>query len=119
MSRTSILALAVVVAGAVLRAAAQPMPIMMTVGCVEADGRDQFVLVRATPPTVLEERVPDQPDPDAPLGDQTIRLIGTLDEFGVGDHVGHKVWAKGLLNSGEPLRLLNVVSITHLSSSCE
>ncbi len=120
MSCTSNPALAaVIVAGAVLRAVVQPMPMMTTVGCVEADGRGRFVLKRATEPTVIEERVPDEPDPDTPLGSQSIRLIGTLDEFGVGNHEGHKVWAKGLLNAGEPFRLLNLVSITHLSSLCE
>lgn len=96
-----------------------PIPLMMTVGCVEADGRDGFTLTRATEPTAIQERVPAQPVSDVPLGDQTLRLVGTLDEFGVVTHVGHKVWAKGLLNPGDPVPLLNLTSITHLDQSCE
>ena len=100
-------------------ATAQPVPVMMTVGCVEADGPDGFTLTRATEPTAIAERVPDQPSADAPLGELTLRLVGTLDEFGVESHVGHMVWAKGLLNPGNPVPLLNLPSITHLSPSCE
>ena len=98
---------------------APPIPLMMTVGCVETDGRDGFTLTRATEPAAIQERVPAQPAADAPLGDQTLRLVGTLDEFGVAAHVGHKVWAKGLLNPGEPVPLLNLTSITRLGQSCD
>ena len=100
-------------------AAAQPMSIMTTVGCVEEDGRGGFTLINATDPAALADRLPEQPPPDTPLGNLTIRMVGTLDEFGVAKHDGHKVWAKGLLNPGEPNDLLNLVSITHLSPSCE
>ncbi len=100
-------------------ATAQPMSIMMTVGCVESDGRGGFTLTRATDPEALAVQLPEQPPADAPLGMLTIRMVGTLDEFGVATHEGHKVWAKGLLNPGEPNDLLNLVSITHLSPSCE
>ncbi len=106
-------------AGVLARAAAQPMSMMMTVGCVERDGRDRFILTRSTEPTALKERAPDEPPADAPLGGETITLIGTLGEFSVASHDGHKVWVKGLLNPGEPHRLLNVVSLTHLSPTCE
>ncbi len=63
----------------------------------------------------------DEPPADAPLGARTIRLIGTLDEFGVDDRVGHKVWAKGLLNPANAgdADLLNLTSITTLSDRCE
>ena len=101
--------------------AAQPMPIMATVGCVEGGDDGRFHLVRATEPEALQERMPEEPPVDAPLGARTIRLIGTLDEFGVPGRAGHKVWAKGLLNpdaagGGE---LLNLTSITTLSDRCE
>ena len=98
---------------------AQTMPVVMTVGCVEMDGRDGVLLTRAIEPTAIDERVPDQPPSDAPLGAETLALVGTLDEFGVANHEGHKVWIKGLLNPAAPHRLLNLISITHLSPSCD
>ena len=106
-------------AGLTAVATAQPMSIMMTVGCVERDGRGGFTLTRATDPEALADRLPEQPPANAPLGMLTIRMVGTLDEFGVAAHEGHKVWAKGLLNPGEPNDLLNLTSITHLAPSCE
>ncbi len=106
-------------AGLTAVATAQPMSIMMTVGCVESDGRGGFTLTSATDPKAIDDRLPEQPPSDAPLGRLTIRMVGTLDEFGVAKHEGHKVWAKGLLNPGEPVALLNLVSITHLAPSCE
>ena len=99
--------------------AAQTMPVVMTVGCVEMDGRDGVLLTRAIEPTAIDERMPDQPPSDAPLGAETLALVGTLDEFGVAKHEGHKVWVKGLLNPAAPHRLLNLISITHLSPSCD
>ena len=106
-------------AASTIVAPAQPVPIMMTVGCVESDGRGGFTLTRATDPAAIADRLPEQPRADAPLGTSTIRMVGTLDEFGVAKHEGHKVWAKGLLNQADPVDLLNLVSITHLSASCK
>lgn len=100
-------------------AAAQPLPIMMTVACVEAGAEGTFHLVNATEPEAVADQLPPQPEPSAALGGQRIRLIGTLDEFGVARHAGHKVWAKGLLVEDETERRLNLVSITHLSPDCE
>ena len=101
--------------------AAQPMPIMATVGCVESGDDGRFHLVRATEPETLQERMPEEPPADTPLGARTIRLIGTLDEFGVPGRTGHKVWAKGLLNPADAgdADLLNLTSITTLSDRCE
>jgi len=101
--------------------AAQPMPIMATVGCVESRDDGRFHLVRATEPEALQERMPEEPPADTPLGARTIRLIGTLDEFGVPGRTGHKVWAKGLLNPADAgdADLLNLTSITTLSDLCE
>ena len=101
--------------------AAQPMPIMATVGCVESGDDGRFHLVLATEPEALQERMPEEPPADAPLGATTIRLIGTLDEFGVPARTGHKVWAKGLLNPADAgdADLLNLTSITTLSDRCE
>lgn len=100
---------------------AQPMPIMATVGCVEGGDDGRFNLVRATEPEALQERMPEEPPADTPLGGRTIRLIGTLDEFGVPTRNGHKVWAKGLLNPADAsdADLLNLTSITTLSDLCE
>ena len=101
--------------------AAQPMSIMATVGCVESGDDGRFHLVRATEPEALQERMPEEPPADTPLGARTIRLIGTLDEFGVPARAGHKVWAKGLLNPADAgdADLLNLTSITTLSDRCE
>ena len=101
--------------------AAQPMPIMATVGCVESGADGRFHLVRATEPEALQERMPEEPPADTPLGARTLRLIGTLDEFGVPGRTGHKVWAKGLLNPAAAggADLLNLTSITTLSDRCE
>ena len=101
--------------------AAQPMPIMATVGCVESGDDGRFHLVRATEPEAQQERMPEEPPADAPLGERTIRLIGTLEEFGVPGLAGHKVWAKGLLNPSDAggADLLNLTSITTLSDRCE
>lgn len=100
--------------------AAQPMPIMATVGCVEGGDDGRFHLVRATEPEALQERMPEEPPADTPLGARAIRLIGTLDEFGVPARAGHKVWAKGLLNpdASGGADLLNLTSITTLSDRC-
>ena len=101
--------------------AAQPMPIMATVGCVESGDDGRFHLVRATEPEALQERMPEEPPADTPLGARTIRLVGTLEEFGVPARAGYKVWAKGLLNpdAAGGADLLNLTSITTLSESCE
>ena len=101
--------------------AAQPMPIMATVGCVESADDGRFRLVRATEPEALQERMPEEPPADTPLGARTIRLVGTLEEFGVPGRAGHKVWAKGLLNPADAgdADLLNLTSITTLSDRCE
>ena len=114
-------ALLLIAAGFPSATAVQPMPIMMTVGCVEPAGPGGFDLVRATEPEAVQERMPEQPPADTPLGSRTIRLIGTLDEFDVGRRAGHKVWAKGLFNpdaAGGADRL-NLTSITTLSGRCE
>ena len=99
--------------------AARPMPIMMTVACVEAGEAGAFHLIRAAEPEAIADRLPPQPDPSTALGVHRIRLIGTLEEFGVARHVGHKVWAKGLLIEDESERRLNLVSISRLSAGCE
>jgi len=108
-----------VIGASPLGVAAQPMAIVAIVGCVDSDERGRFLVTQATAPTALQERLPEPPPPNSPLGNETIRLVGTLDEFGVSRLDGHKVWIKGLLNPGDPLDLLNLTSITDLSSSCE
>ena len=54
-------------AGLTAVATAQPMSIMMTVGCVERDGRGGFTLTRATDPEALADRLPEHPPAAAPL----------------------------------------------------
>ena len=93
-------------------------PIVMMVGCVNADDRGGFVLTNATEPEALQDRLPEEPDETAALGDGSVRLIGTIDEFGVGAHAGHKVRVRGLYIEGESENRLNLTSILHLSPSC-
>ncbi len=92
---------------------------MMMVGCVEVDEASGFLLVRVSEPEAIQDRIPPEPPPDVPLGEGRVRLIGTLDEFGVAQHVGHKVWAKGMLIEDAAETRLNLVSITHLAPGCQ
>lgn len=99
--------------------ASAPMSLMMLVGCVEADGTEGFQLVSATNPQVVDDRLPESPGPEAVLGTGEVGLIGTLDEFGVAQHEGHKVWVKGLyLENGADTKL-NLVSILTLADVCQ
>ncbi len=123
-SAAAVLALGLAATGAVMMpaaayAAAQPMPLMMMVGCVEEDDTNGFHLARVTEPQAIDDRIPTEPPPDAPLGERSVRLIGTLYEFGVSEHVGHKVWAKGMLIEDNGETRLNLVSITHLAPACQ
>ena len=112
------MALALVAGTGLQVEAVQPMPLTMLVACVEVDEQGAFHLTKATEPEEIADRLPPQPEQTAALGVQRVRLIGTLDEFGVARHVGHKVWAKGLLIEDDAERRLNLVSITHLSPDC-
>ena len=103
---------------AVATRAAQPMPLMMVVGCV-AQEADEWWIVRATEPVEITEEVPPEPEVGTPLGEGRLRLIGTLDEFGVRDHAGHKVRVKGLLIEDDGESRLNLTSIRHLFPACE
>ena len=89
------------------------------VGCVERETAEGFFVDKATSPQEIHDRLPEQPAPDVPLGTGRVRLIGTLDEFGVAAHVEHKVWVKGLHIQGESEDRLNLVSITHLAETCQ
>ena len=95
------------------------MPLVMMVGCVEGDEANGFQLARVTDPEVIQDRIPPEPPADVPLGEGRVPLIGTLYEFGVAQHVGHKVWAKGMLIEDDNGMRLNLVSITHLAPACE
>lgn len=99
--------------------AAGPLSLMMLVACVEAGGEGSFHLTGATDPEPITDQLPPRPEASAALGRHRIRLIGTLEEFGVARLVGHKVWAKGLLIEDASERRLNLVSITRLSPDCE
>ena len=103
---------------AVAAQAAQPMPLMLVVGCV-AQEADEWWIVRATAPVEITEEVPPEPEVSTPLGEGRLRLIGTLDEFGVRNHAGHKVRVKGLLIEDDDESRLNLTSIRHLSPACE
>ncbi len=103
---------------------AEFMPIVMMVGCVQQDGRGGYLLTDATDPVALEDRIPDEPTPTAALGEGQVRLVGTLDEFGVGNHTSHKVRVRGLYLEGESQSTgddedrLNLTSIMMLATAC-
>jgi len=110
--------LTMAVLSGVLASAAQRMPLMMTVGCVAQEG-DQWWLVSATEPVEITEEVPPEPEVATVLGDGRFRLIGTLDEFGVNNHAGHKVRVKGILIEDNDETRLNLTSIRHMLPDCK
>jgi len=89
------------------------------VGCIERGTGEGLFVAKATAPKEMDDRLPEQPAFDVPLGTGRVRLIGTLDEFGVAAHVEQKVWVKGLYIEGESENRLNLVSITHLDGTCQ
>lgn len=89
------------------------------VGCIERGTGEGLFVAKATAPQEMDDRLPEQPAFDVPLGTGRVRLIGTLDEFGVAAHVEQKVWVKGLYIEGESENRLNLVSITHLDGTCQ
>ena len=99
--------------------ASETASMVMLVGCVERGTGEGLFVGKATAPQEMDDRLPEQPALDVPLGTGRVRLIGTLDEFGVGAHVEHKVWVKGLYIEGESENRLNLVSITHLDGTCQ
>tara|TARA_B100000586_G_scaffold68091_1_gene47413 strand:- start:578 stop:940 length:363 start_codon:yes stop_codon:yes gene_type:complete len=98
--------------------ATQSVPMIMSVGCVAQEG-DQWWVVEATEPLEITEEVPVEPEVDTPLGDRRLRLIGTLEEFGVENHASHKVRVKGLLIESSTETRLNLTSLRHMSPNCE
>jgi len=113
--------LVVSVLGMVCLAQSTPSTISMVtlVGCVERGTADGLFIDKATIPQEIHDRLPEQPASDVLLGSGRVRLIGTLDEFGVGAHIQHKVWVKGLYIEGASENRLNLVSITHLAETCQ
>ena len=99
--------------------ASETASMVMLVGCVERGTGEGLFVGKATAPQEMDDRLPEQPALDVPLGTGRVRLIGTLDEFGVGAHVEQKVWVKGLYIEGESENRLNLVSITHLDGTCQ
>ena len=110
--------LTMAVLSGVLVSAAQRMPLMMAIGCVAQEG-DQWWLVSATEPVEITEEVPPEPEVATVLGDGRLRLIGTLDEFGVSNHTGHKVRVKGILIEDNDETRLNLTSIRHMLPDCK
>jgi DNA-binding beta-propeller fold protein YncE len=86
-----------------------------TVGCLETiEGR--FFLSDATDP-VPGDDVDTKLDP-GPKGTRRYEVIGTVSEFGVPDHLGHRVRLKGLVIEAEPVSRLQITSLRHVSPSC-
>jgi DNA-binding beta-propeller fold protein YncE len=86
-----------------------------TVGCLEqVEGR--FFLTAATDPVPGDE-VDRRLDPVV-KGERRYEVIGTVEEFGVPDHTGHRVRLKGLLVEAEPFPRLQITSLRHLASRC-
>ncbi|MFL2433747.1 MAG: hypothetical protein ACJ0H0_02470 [Vicinamibacterales bacterium] len=120
-SKTLITLLVVSVSSMVILAQSAPNAISMVtlVGCVVEGTADGLFIEKATIPQEIHDRLPEQPASDVPLGGGRVRLIGTLGEFGVGAHIEHKVWVKGLYIAGESENRLNLISITHLAETCQ
>jgi hypothetical protein len=101
----------------VLALAAQSgsLRVMGTVGClVEEEGK--WFLTDATEP-VPGDDVDRNLDPAA-KGELRFAVIGTVSEFSVPDHAGHKVRLKGLILDAEPVDRLQLTSLKHVAPSC-
>ena len=83
------------------------------------ENNEQWWLVSATEPVEITEEVPPEPEVATVLGAGRLRLIGTLDEFGVSNHAGHKIRVKGILLKDDDETRLNLTSIRHMLPSCE
>jgi DNA-binding beta-propeller fold protein YncE len=93
----------------------EKLRIVGTVGCLEkAEGR--FFLRDATEP-VPGDDVDGKPASGA-RGTRRFEVIGTVSEFFVPDHLGHRVRLKGLVVEAEPVPRLQITSLRHLASSC-
>lgn len=98
-----------------LAAQAGSMRVMGTLGClVEEDGK--WFLTNATEP-VPGDDIDRNLDPKA-KGELRFAVIGTVSEFSVPDHAGHKVRLKGLILDAEPVDRLQLTSLKHVAPSC-
>jgi hypothetical protein len=98
-----------------LAAQSESLKVMGTVGClVEEEGK--WFLTNATEP-VPGDDVDRGLDPEA-KGDRRFAVIGTVEEFSVPDHAGHKVRLKGLILEAEPADRLQLTSLKHVAASC-
>lgn len=118
--------LALLLLGAALtlaQPAPQRIPISTVVGCLTQTTEGTWILTDATEPVAIAtkpgSKEAKEPDETAPLGKRRFRIIGTLEEFGVSRHKGHKVRIKGMVLTGSPEPRVNVTSLRHLSPTCK
>ncbi len=95
-------------------------------GCLAQD-EDNWLLIGATPPLVEPRADEDshtgsgftvQKANAQPAGKERYRLMGLLHEFGVEEHLGHKVLVKGLLLGAGEERRINLVSFEFAAQEC-
>jgi hypothetical protein len=102
------------------RPGAKRMSVMMLVGCLAQEG-ERWYLTRATEPVAAElpgSKAYAEPAADAALGSGRYWLMGTVSEFDVIKHKGHKVRVKGLVLTGDPGPRVNLTSLRHLAPAC-
>jgi len=134
--RLTILTLGVALSGAGTRAlhaqtttsstSPNQLQVVAVVGCVAQEG-SSLILTRATGPMIVPvaggkaqsgSGVTVDAAKSQPVGKERYRLINMLDEFGVANHKGHKVLAKGLITGDAKERRINLVSFEMVDANC-
>lgn len=127
MKQVSALIVAIPLAASALAQAQTPasperMRAMFVVGCL-AEENGKWMLTRAGDPVpvagVPGSKTDNEPAVDAPLGKNRFSLIGTVEEFGVTKHKGHKVRVKGLVIKATPDSRINLTSLKMLGVECK
>lgn len=102
------------------------LDVTAVVGCVVQDGAN-WVLANATGPLLAPTRdgkaqtgstVTVEQAKGQRAGKERYRLLGLLDEFGVPEHKGHRVLAKGLVVGGPKDRRINLVAFSMVAPTC-
>lgn len=95
--------------------AGEPLRVMGMVGCLVQEEGTWF-LTHATEP-VSGDEVDRGLDPEA-KGEERFVVMGTVEEFSVPDHAGHKVRLKGMILDAEPFDRIQLTSLKHVAPTC-
>ena len=102
------------------------LQVVAVAGCLEQSG-DDWILTSATPPLFEPTADGDAQTGSAitvrkanaqPPGKERYRLMGLLHEFGVAEHLGHKVLVKGLIVGDAEERRINLASFEMAAQEC-